>query len=79
MRFLNALLFTLLSGLSEARRDPRHAGRKIAEKIELAEREFHHVPVNPAVRTSRVQNVKRANGTLIPQTEAIKSESTLFL
>jgi len=77
MQFLNALLFSLLSGLGEARRDPRHAGRKIAEKIELAEREFHHVPVNPVVRTERVQNVKRANRPLIPQTEAIKSMSTL--
>jgi hypothetical protein len=71
MRFLNVLIFSLISGLGEARRDPRHAGRKIAEKIELAEREFHS-PVN-SVKSSRVQNVKRANGTLIPQTTAIKS------
>jgi hypothetical protein len=75
MRFFSLLFVSLISELGEARRDPRHAGRAIAEKIELAEREFHHVPVEP-LRTSKVQSVKRANGTLIPQTEGIKSMAT---
>lgn len=74
MRFLNALLLSIVSGLGEARRDPRHAGRAIAEKIELSERGVHHEPVN-VVKNERVQHVKRATATTIPQTEAIKSLS----
>lgn len=73
MRLLNALLFSLISGLGEARRDPRHAGRKIAEKVELAEREIYSPAIS--MKASRVESIKRANRPLIPQTEAIKSTS----
>jgi hypothetical protein len=73
MRLLNALLFSLISGLGETRRDPRHAGRKITEKVELAEREFYSSVI--PMKASRVENIKRANRPMIPQTEAVKSTS----
>lgn len=74
MRFITTLLFALVAGLGEARRDPRHAGKAIADKIEASERDFQRVPVD--VRSAqRVQEVKRENAKLIPQSEAVKSTS----
>lgn len=75
MRVLNALVFALIAGLGEARRDPRHAGKAIADKIELSERGFHHVPAD-VKKKQKVENVKRAK--IIPQTEAIKSMSKML-
>lgn len=76
MRFLDTLVFALIVGSGEARRDPRHFGKAIADKIELSERSFQHAPMD--VRSAeKVQQAKRADATIIPQTEAIKSMSTI--
>lgn len=77
MRIITTLLFALIAHLGEARRDPRHLGQAIADKIELAERSFRHVPV-AMKSTEKVQQAKRADAKIIPQTEAIKSMSYCF-
>ncbi|TLD26157.1 carboxypeptidase D [Venturia nashicola] len=71
MRFFSTLLFALIAVSGEARRDPRHAGKAIADKIALAERNFIHAPVDMK-SAERVQQVKRQGATIIPQTDAIK-------
>jgi carboxypeptidase D len=68
MFFLTVLLLSLIPSFGAARRDPRHVGRRIAEKIELGEREYH----SPS-KVSRNQPSKRAGTTIIPQTEKIKN------
>lgn len=75
MRVLGALVFALIAGSGEARRDPRHAGKVIADKIELSERVLHHAPAD-VKKTEKVENVKMAK--IIPQTEAIKSMSKML-
>jgi len=75
MRVLEVLLFSLVVGFGDARRDPRHVGKRIADKLAEGERVWRSTVNTPRVQP---QTMERDGRTLLPQTEGIKSRLILL-